>query len=193
MTEEELQREHNIRDEESIYKQLAEFRGELLVPKLVQMDAESVLDVGARNGETLRKIREQLPEIRLVGVDLVQEFVESIREEGLEAVQGTAEDLPFEDQSFDVVHCSHTLEHCWNYSKAMGELFRVARKCVVIVVPLESPGDDLKNPSHHFLCTHPIQWWQIYERVDKDRKFLPVTYTFHYVGDMTFMFMRKPE
>ncbi len=37
-------------------------------------------------------------------------------------------DLPFEDNSFDVVFCNHVLEHITDDTKAMQELFRVMKK-----------------------------------------------------------------
>ncbi len=37
-------------------------------------------------------------------------------------------DLPFEDNSFDVVFCNHVLEHITDDTKAMEELFRVMKK-----------------------------------------------------------------
>ncbi|WP_298365294.1 class I SAM-dependent methyltransferase [uncultured Lutibacter sp.] len=37
-------------------------------------------------------------------------------------------DLPFEDNSFDVVFCNHVLEHIQDDKKAMNELYRVLKK-----------------------------------------------------------------
>ena len=37
-------------------------------------------------------------------------------------------DLPFKDNSFDVVFCNHVLEHITDDKKAMQELFRVMKK-----------------------------------------------------------------
>jgi ubiquinone/menaquinone biosynthesis C-methylase UbiE len=48
---------------------------------------------------------------------------------------GNAEELPFEDGSFDVVICTETLEHVLDDKKAIGELSRVTKKHVLIVVP----------------------------------------------------------
>ncbi len=45
------------------------------------------------------------------------------------------EDLPFRDNSIDVVLCSEVIEHIYNYSKALAELSRVGRKHLVISFP----------------------------------------------------------
>lgn len=49
------------------------------------------------------------------------------------------ENLPFKDQSFDTVVCTHTLEHVQNFSKAVSELRRVTRKRLIVVVPRQRP------------------------------------------------------
>lgn len=66
--------------------------------------------------------------------------------------QANAEDLPFNDDSFDVVCEGELLEHVTEPQKALREAVRVARKKVVITVPDEySWPPDLKpfwNPGH---------------------------------------------
>ena len=42
--------------------------------------------------------------------------------------QADVQDLPFENQSFDFVYCSHLLEHVENPAKAMDELMRVGKR-----------------------------------------------------------------
>ena len=37
-------------------------------------------------------------------------------------------DLPFEDESFDVILCNHVLEHIPNDEKALKELYRILKK-----------------------------------------------------------------
>ena len=43
-------------------------------------------------------------------------------------VRANITELPFEDNSFDVIFCNHVLEHIPDDSKAMQELFRVLKK-----------------------------------------------------------------
>jgi hypothetical protein len=44
-------------------------------------------------------------------------------------------ELPYEDGSFDTVICSDVLEHIKPHREAIDELFRVARRKVIITVP----------------------------------------------------------
>jgi SAM-dependent methyltransferase len=63
------------------------------------------------------------------------------------AVCSPLEKLPFEDEEFEWVFCSHTLEHVKDLNEALSEIMRVSEKGVWIVVPIE-PEQDLNNPSH---------------------------------------------
>jgi ubiquinone/menaquinone biosynthesis C-methylase UbiE len=48
---------------------------------------------------------------------------------------GSLENLPFDDDSFDTVVCTHTLEHIRNIGQALKEIRRVTRKTLIVVVP----------------------------------------------------------
>lgn len=54
-------------------------------------------------------------------------------------VEGNIENLPFKNQSFDVVVTTHTLEHVKNLGLAYSEIRRVAKEKVIIVVPRQRP------------------------------------------------------
>jgi SAM-dependent methyltransferase len=78
-----------------------------------------------------------------VGVD----SIENPRAELL----GTAEDLPVEDASFDVVLCNQVLEHCDDPARAVAELRRVA-----------APGGRLLVSTHGVMAYHPspTDYWR---------------------------------
>jgi SAM-dependent methyltransferase len=95
-------------------------------------EAGSLLDVGCGLGFLLRGVARRRPEMQLTGLDIRDP-------DGTETeftyVQGLAEHLPFPDKAFDVVTCCHTLEHLVHMDRCVEELVRVAKKCVIIVVP----------------------------------------------------------
>jgi SAM-dependent methyltransferase len=108
-------------------------------PSILQMidgipaDTRTLLDVGCGRGYFLSRVKEARPELELVGCDVV----DKLAYEGISLVSGNVEALPFEDNSFDVVTCSHTLEHIINPGRAVEELRRVARRILFVAVPCQ--------------------------------------------------------
>lgn len=89
-----------------------------------------LLDVGCGRGYFLGRVREVRPDLELVGCDVVDKSDGSFRFE-----TAFIERLPFPDQSFDIVTCSHTLEHITSPQAAVKELKRVAKQVLFVVVP----------------------------------------------------------
>jgi ubiquinone/menaquinone biosynthesis C-methylase UbiE len=99
-------------------------------------DATTVLDVGCGNGWLLGKIDERRPKTALFGVDVV----DAPRITGnYRYARALVEQLPFQDDAFDVVVCTHTLEHLLDVERAVAELTRVARHKLIVVVPRQRP------------------------------------------------------
>ena len=92
--------------------------------------ATTLLDVGCGRGEWLRIVQKEKG-LAVTGCDVFEEPLGS----GYEYKQGMIEALPFEDRSFDIVTCNHTIEHLRDPQKAIAELKRVARKQLIIVTP----------------------------------------------------------
>lgn len=103
---------------------------------------EMFLDVGCELGYFVRKLTEK--GLDATGVDISPT---KIRKAKLIAKKlrldchffvMDAENLEFERDSFDWVLCSETLEHILNDRKAILELIRVAKRYIIITVPLKS-------------------------------------------------------
>jgi ubiquinone/menaquinone biosynthesis C-methylase UbiE len=58
--------------------------------------------------------------------------------------------LPFKNRQFDTVICAHTLEHVRNIQLAVKELRRVAKKRLIIIVPMQRPYKYTFDPHVHF-------------------------------------------
>lgn len=61
--------------------------------------------------------------------------------------------LPFKDDTFDIVHASHVIEHILNPCKAVRELKRVSKNYVVIIVPNGARMYFPEDPDHLFTWT----------------------------------------
>lgn len=98
----------------------------------------TVLDVGCNKGYLLGEIAALNPNVQCSGVDFAppeNTLKENTPFKIYEA--DISRELPFPDRSFDMVFCTHTLEHLRNPQKALSELIRVTKKRLIIVVPCQ--------------------------------------------------------
>lgn len=104
-----------------------------VVPTLIEhfnlSEASSVLDVGCAKGFLLHDLELAIPGISLKGIDVSRYAIDNVIESQVNnVIIGTAESLPFEDNSFDGVFAINTihnldLEGC---AKALSEIQRVS-------------------------------------------------------------------
>ncbi len=101
-----------------------------------------VLDVGCGAGNMAHHLRHYGT---VVGMDNNPRPLAVARERGVEVHEGVADDLPFEDEGFDLVALLDTLEHVPNEGRALDECRRVLR-----------PGGKLliTVPAFMFLWSH---------------------------------------
>ena len=85
----------------------------------------AVLEVGCGTGLILERVAPLAQ--RAVGIDLSDGMLEHSRRKGLDVVQASATDLPFEDRSFDVAYSFKVLSHVPELSVALSEMSRVIR------------------------------------------------------------------
>lgn len=112
----------------------------------------SLLDVGGAEGYKAALIKE-IFNVEVCNNDLSEvacrraEAIFNIR-----SVPGDIHKLPFNNEEFDIVLCSETLEHVTDIKRAVNELLRVAKSAVVITVPHDSPeviNKNIKNKVPH--------------------------------------------
>lgn len=110
--------------------------------------------------EFLRKFR-KMDHLEYISADLFSPIVD---------VKADILDLPFDDESFDVIFCNHVLEHIEDDKKAMSELYRVMKKggWGIFQVPmknsLETTYEDfsIKDPKErqkHFGQYDHVRWY----------------------------------
>ncbi len=96
--------------------------------------AQTLIDVGCGNGFLLKQIHGKYPNLKLTGFDIK----DTDTNENIYAYKkGNIEKMPFADKSFDIVTCSHTVEHLTKLDQCLSEMLRIARKQIFIVTPCQ--------------------------------------------------------
>lgn len=103
----------------------------------------TVLEAGSGLGRFAQDLQMRFPNLRLTCVEINPALVESTRALGLNVVQGDVRHLPFAKESFDVIHCSHVIEHLAypDVTDALDAFMRLLKPNgrLIIRTPLLSP------------------------------------------------------
>ncbi len=119
--------------------------------QLETKSAPSILDVCCGTGSVILAFAERYPEALLVGCDFSHGMLRKAQEKNADTravfVEGDAAKLPFSDNSFDVVSCSHALYELKEQAreKALWEMKRVIHTDGVILLM------EHEVPSHPFV------------------------------------------
>jgi ubiquinone/menaquinone biosynthesis C-methylase UbiE len=106
----------------------------LLLPENIN----SILDVGCGDGFITNNLPHNL---RVVGIDWSKEALKYVIREKQQAL---ATEIPFEDNSFDLVMANDIIEHFNkdDCAQALNEISRIAKKNIIISVPFEEILDN---------------------------------------------------
>ena len=110
----------------------------------------SLLDIGSGRGVALWPILDAFDDLDVTVIDRLEhrvEAIEAVRHGGVDRLRATLMDatrIEFADGSFDGVLALEVLEHIPEVGRAIRELVRVARRCVIASVPSKEDS----NPEH---------------------------------------------
>ena len=97
--------------------------------KLELYDYENLLDVGCGTGFLIELLKNQ-KDAQYYGLDLSPEMIKVAKSkfsEGVNLVEGSADNLPYPDNTFDIVCCVQSFHHYPYPEKAMEEAYRVLK------------------------------------------------------------------
>ncbi len=126
-------------------------------------ECKKIVDVGCGLGRFISKSPE-----RIMGVERNKDSVEECLNKGYNVVKADVTKLPFDNKSFDGVHCSHVIEHLEPKEayKLLSELVRVLKKEGILVIrsPMLHSGfyDDFTHikPYHPKALLHYLKTWE---------------------------------
>ena len=125
-------RYHNIYETGASVSDLAKYAMTMeVIPKFTHIHSR-ILDVGFANGELLKMLRDR-GYVDLHGLDPSSKCVDSLRDEGLDAQEGSLLDAVVNDK-YDFVILSHVLEHIVDLSKAVKVVHSLLNKNGLVYV-----------------------------------------------------------
>lgn len=101
-----------------------------ILEELKKIEFKDLLDVGCGTGPMIELLTEEYPDRHYVGMDLTPKMIEVANAKKLKNakfITGDSEDMPFEDESFDVLICSNSFHHYPDPQKFFHEVKRVLR------------------------------------------------------------------
>jgi ubiquinone/menaquinone biosynthesis C-methylase UbiE len=110
-----------------------EFALAFMISVIRFLDIRTVLDIGSGTGRALIALKQELPQLHIVGIEPSPELREQGRKKGVEElIDGDAQCLKFGAGEFDLVCEFGSLHHIPRPRKAVSEMLRVASKAVFI-------------------------------------------------------------
>lgn len=145
------------------YSLFAQWLGDIRAPSrvavknhLLKAGYKSILDVACGLCIDYYVFNNANPNINYHGIDISQKLVARARAAGINVIHADIDNIPYDDNMFDIVYGRHILEHLDHYKRAMGELIRLAKKEVLIVffIKPSNAKDDIIDQG--FLDGHTI-------------------------------------
>lgn len=128
--------------------------------ELIPENTTSLLEVGCAYGYHAKHFQIKVEEYH--GIDYSAEFVELARERypALDFREGVVEELPFDDEVFDVVVMLETLEHVTDEVRAIEEVYRVLKPGGIFILSVPHKGllafADIENLRYNFPRFHAL-------------------------------------
>lgn len=91
---------------------------------------ETLLDVGCGTGEVIYLLSHDLKDKKYVGLDLTPAMIEAAKLkhiENAEFIVGDAENLPFEENTFDIILCSESFHHYPSPTDFFNSVYKVLK------------------------------------------------------------------
>ena len=139
--------------------------------------AKDVLELGCGTGMILKEIHPIAKSAK--GIDISPGMLEQAKARGLDVVEGSATELPYDDCSFDLVYSFKVLAHIEQIEDAMSEVSRVLRPGGFAFLEFYNPRSirglikRLKSPTAVSEQTNDEEVYTRYDTLDAVKTYLP--------------------
>jgi len=104
--------------------------------ELINKENISVLDVACGTGDMIESFLKYKNDINIIGLDPSKEMLKIAKEKlpNIKFIQGYATDLPFENNTFDIVSISFGIRNVIETQKAIEEFYRVLKPNGILLI-----------------------------------------------------------
>ncbi len=112
---------------------------EKIVKTISRLKIKNILDAGCGEGFIIRKVLKNIPDIKINGLDMNQDSIQFAKKilPNCKFTQGDIINMPYNNNSYDLIIALEILEHLKSPELALQELKRVTNNYCLISVPLE--------------------------------------------------------
>jgi len=113
---------------------------------------ETLLDAGCGTAPMITLLKEKYPDKKYTGIDLSPKMIEKAKEKNMENVEfvvGDCENLPFEENSFDIIINSQSFHHYPNPQDFFNSVYKVLKPGGKLIL-----RDNTGNKVVKFLMNH---------------------------------------
>jgi len=112
------------------------------IHKYHQPKIDTILDIGTAEGAMLSSIKKEFPQAKCIGLEYSQELIDINQDKNIKIIQGDAQNLPFENNSFDIAIATAVIEHLPEPSKIISEAYRILKKNGLFILTTPDPFFD---------------------------------------------------
>lgn len=126
-----------------------------ILARVPDTKGQRILDLGCGNGNILKTLKERIP-AEYYGLDISEKMIEEAGKKLGKAARlqvGDAEQLPYQDNFFDVVVCNASFHHYPNPEKAAAEMGRIMKTGGLLIL-----GDPTMPPVMIEMFNWALKW-----------------------------------
>jgi ubiquinone/menaquinone biosynthesis C-methylase UbiE len=168
--EEQYASEHNLRARQALWQgATGTDPKQVLWRTIEEWQPKRLLEVGGGQGELAERIQSEL-RANVTFLDLSPRMVELAQARGIDARQGDAQELPFDDDTFDTVVAAWMLYHVPDVDQALAEFARVLVPGGALIA-VTNAGDHVAELRE--LVQHRDTWSHTFSRENGERFLQP--------------------
>ncbi len=152
-----------------------------LIKLLSLPENASILDVSCGTGTLLKLLAENTENLKLFGTDISKEAVEQASKNVPKAqfINTTSDNLPFDQQFFDVIVCAMALHHYNNPKQTLAEMSRVIKNGGTLYLLDVTPTSPFTQRAYNFFgCYEKYHFEKFYTQEDIAKLTLAENFSF---------------